>query len=187
VQLSDRPETNPTDIALLERIVSGDQAAVADLYDRHSRLIFGLILRVLRDRGDAEEVMQEVFFSVWSRAASYNASLGTPVVWLARMARNRAIDRLRANQVRVRTAAAIEEPSGPDSPESSAVRNEESAVVRRALATLPDEQRMLIEQAYYAGLTQSELAAHFGLPLGTVKTRVRTGMISLREQLATYE
>jgi RNA polymerase sigma-70 factor (ECF subfamily) len=174
------------DITLIERIVARDERAVGELYDRHSRLLFGLILRVLRDRGEAEEVLQEVFVSVWNRAESYNVSLGVPAAWLVRIARNRAIDRLRANTVRLRAVEAAPNPETPreQNPELRASLTEQQRAVVRALEALPADQRVLIEQAYYFGLTQSELAEKFNLPLGTVKTRVRTGMQTLRQQLA---
>lgn len=187
MHVSDWPFTQAKDEELLERIVQGNEDAVAALYDRHSRLLFGLVLRILRDRGEAEEVLQEVFFSVWSKATSYNPSLGIPAAWLVRLARNRAIDRVRANLVRERTRLAVDEPLAAHTPETTAVRNQQRAGVVRALECLRDEQRVLIEGAYYSGLTQSELAAQFGLPLGTVKTRIRSGIIALREQLAKYE
>src|SRR5215469_8408287 len=141
------------DIALLERIVARDERAVGELYDRHSRLLFGLILRVLRDRGEAEEVLQEVFLSVWSRADTYNVALGPPVAWLVRIARNRAIDRLRANSVRLRAVESAPRPSSPDSPESRAQMSEQQRAIVRALEMLPREQRDLIEDAYFLGLT----------------------------------
>jgi RNA polymerase sigma-70 factor, ECF subfamily len=187
VQVTDRGLTEARDEELLERIVAGDQDAVAALYDRHSRMLFGLICRVLRDRSEAEDVLQEVFFSVWSKAASYDSAIGVPAAWLVRLTRNRAIDRLRANCVRERTLAATGTPAAGASPEQSALHGEQRTGILRALGCLPDEQRVLIEQAYYAGLTQSELAARFGLPLGTVKTRIRSAIIALRERLATYE
>jgi RNA polymerase sigma-70 factor (ECF subfamily) len=182
------------DITLLERIIARDESAVATLYDRHSRLLFGLILRILRDRGEAEETLQEVFLSVWSKAESYDAALGPPVAWLVRIARNRSIDRLRAKSVRARTLQPVDESPGnsvheapeTDNPESSASRREERDSVLRALAALPCDQRELIEHAYFLGLTHSELASRFDLPLGTVKTRVRTGMHALRERLSSY-
>jgi RNA polymerase sigma-70 factor (ECF subfamily) len=175
------------DIALLERIVARDERAVADLYDRHSRLLYGLILRILRDRGEAEEVLQEVFVLVWTRAETYNIALGSPAAWLVRVARNRSIDRLRSNAVRLRAVEAAPLPDAAASPETHAVDSERQRVVKRALDTLPAEQRVLIEQAYFLGLTQSELAERFQLPLGTVKTRIRTGMLTLREQLSQIE
>jgi RNA polymerase sigma-70 factor (ECF subfamily) len=172
------------DIALLERIAARDQSAVAVLYDRHCRLLFGLALRILRNRPEAEDVVQEVFVQAWTRIDTYSAALGTPVAWLVRIARNRAIDRLRANQVRDRTVEALEPPPPPvETAETHVVRDEEQRAVLRALAALPPEQRELIEHAYFQGLTQSELAEHFHLPLGTVKTRVRTGMMALRRGL----
>jgi RNA polymerase sigma-70 factor (ECF subfamily) len=169
---------NPTDDAtLLERIVARDAGSVSTLYDRHARLLFNLILRILRDRADAEDVLQEVFVAVWTRAESYNPTLGPPAAWLVRIARNRAIDRFRSNAARGRLADASQN-LAPAAPASSSP--EERHDVVRALGVLPPEQRELVEQAYFMGLTHSELAARFGLPLGTVKTRVRSGLLALR-------
>jgi RNA polymerase sigma-70 factor (ECF subfamily) len=179
-----QPEDPRADIALIDRIVARDERAVGDLYDRHSRLLYGLILRILRDRSEAEEVLQEVFILVWTRAETYNVALGSPAAWLVRIARNRAIDRLRANTVRLRAVEAAPEPAAEASPESRATISEQQRAVTRALDALPPEQRLLIEQAYFLGLTQSELAEKFKLPLGTVKTRIRTGMQTLRQQLS---
>ena len=173
-----------TDIALLDRIVARDERAVGELYDRHNRLVFGLILRILRDRSEAEEVLQEVFVLVWTRAETYNVALGPPAAWLVRIARNRAIDRLRSNNVRLRAVESAPMPEPAQSPESSAALSQRQRAVRQALDSLPPDQRVLIEHTYYMGLTQSELAERFKLPLGTVKTRVRTGMTALREQLS---
>lgn len=172
------------DIVLLDRIVARDEAAVGELYDRHHRLLFGLILRIVRDRSEAEELLQEVFLQVWTRAETYNVALGSPAGWLVRIARNRAIDRLRANAVRVRAAGAAPAwPDAPPTPETSAALSERQRAVADALEALPPEQRLLIEQAYFLGLTQAELAERFNLPLGTVKTRIRSGMSALRERL----
>ena len=178
------PEDTGADILLIERIVDRDDRAVAELYDRHRRLLFGLVLRILRDRSEAEEVLQEVFVQVWTRAETYNVALGPPAAWLVRVARNRAIDRLRANNVRLRAVESAPLPDPADSPESTAELGERQRAVARALDSLPADQRLLIEQAYFLGLTQSELAEKFKLPLGTVKTRVRTGMLALRQQLS---
>ena len=169
------PEDARADIALLNRVIARDAAAIGELYDRHSRLLFGLILRILRDRSEAEEVLQEVFVQVWTRADTYNVELGVPAAWLVRIARNRAIDRLRANTVRARTVEATPLPPPVESPETRAALSEQQRAIARALDALPPEQRQLIECAYFQGLTQSELAERFSLPLGTVKTRVRTG------------
>ena len=177
------PDQRLADIALLERVTARDQHALAELYDRHSGLLFALIVRIVRDRAEAEEVLQEVFLAVWTRAASYNATLGSPAGWLVGFARNRAIDHWRSSGVRARTLESVEAPPGGDNPEQAASRNQERGRVRSALDTLPDEQRALIEQAYFRGMTHSELAETFALPLGTVKTRVRAGMQALRRQL----
>ena len=174
------PDDTRTDIALLDRIVARDEQAVAELYDRHHRLLFGLILRILRDRSEAEEVLQEVFVQAWTRTDTYNVSLGSPAGWLIGIARNRAIDRLRNNAVRSRTVEQAPLPAAVETPEARAATTERQRDVARALASLPPEQRELIEQAYFEGLTQSELAERFKLPLGTVKTRVRTGLTTLR-------
>jgi RNA polymerase sigma-70 factor (ECF subfamily) len=174
------PEETRADVALLDRIAARDEGALAALYDRHARLIFGLILRIVRARADAEDVLQEVFVQAWTRVDTYNASLGSPAGWLIGIARNRAIDRLRTHAVRLRTAEQAPVPPPVTTPESHAAAGERHRDVARALGSLPPEQRELIEQAYFEGLTQSELAERFKLPLGTVKTRVRTGLITLR-------
>jgi RNA polymerase sigma-70 factor (ECF subfamily) len=178
------------DIRLLQRIAAGDHAAVAALYDRYSALIFGVILRILRSRSDAEEVLQEVFVRVWIRAEMYDERLGAPAPWLVRIARNRAIDRLRARRspfddqhVEGRDVEAAADPAIAPTPEALAATAQTSQTVRSALAALPPEQRTLIEAAFFDGYTHSELAGRFGLPLGTVKTRIRAGMIAMRQWL----
>ena len=184
--------SDPTDLSLVQRIVARDPAALAALYDRHSRLLFGLVLRIVRDRGEAEEILQEAFIRVWTRAERYDARLGAPLPWMVRVARNRAIDRLRARQVRaaVDTPAielAVVEAAAPatgiQSPEAAALDAERQRRLTGALAGLPAEQRQLIEAAFFEGYTHSELAQRFDLPLGTVKTRIRAGMTAMRKRL----
>lgn len=177
-------EATGVDLELLERMAARDDSAVGVFYDRHARLVFGLILRILRNRAEAEEVLQEVFVQAWTKVDTYDASLGAPVAWLVRIARNRAIDRLRSNQVRERTAEAMAPDLGDERSEAYWPRSEEQIAVVRALATLPVEQRELIEHAYFEGLTHVELAKRFSLPLGTVKTRVRSGLAALRRELS---
>ena len=181
-----------TDIGLLQCIAGRDTAALASLYDRHSRLLFGLILRIVRNRAEAEEILQEVFVRVWTRAELYDPRLGRPTSWLVRLARNCAIDRLRARKVREAAGGPTLDDTLADPPASATdLRTPEAIVVdaeRRgkvmdALAGLPAEQRRLIEAAFFEGYTHSELAKHFGLPLGTVKTRIRAGMIAMRQRL----
>jgi RNA polymerase sigma-70 factor (ECF subfamily) len=182
---------DPTDLSLLQRITAHDTAALAELYDRHSRLLFGFILRIVRDRTEAEEILQESFFRVWTRAETYDARLGGPLPWILRVARNLAIDRLRAG--RSRTAIEMRTPhasvaevmtaSDIQSPEAVVLTAERRNALADALAGLPVEQRQLIEAAFFDGYTHSELAQRFGLPLGTVKTRIRNGMIAMRHGL----
>jgi len=178
------------DLALLQRIATRDETALAELYDRHSRLAYGVIMRILGSPSDAEEVLQETFVRVWSRAETYDALLGSPAAWLTRIARNRAIDRLRAR--RIRLAIAIEpgsdvpssrEPITRDTPETVLESRSMAGTVRTALAALTSSQRALIEAAFFEGYTHSELAARFGVPLGTVKTRIRTGLATMRDRL----
>ena len=179
------PHQIGADVARLERVIARDSEALAELYDEHSHRLFGLILRILKDRGEAEEVLQEVFVQAWTRASTYNHGLGSPAGWLLGIARNRAIDRLRANSVRVRVVEAVPKPPPAETPERRAAVGERQRGVQRALDALPSEQRELIEQAYFLGFTHSELAVRFSLPLGTVKTRIRTGLLSLRGHLET--
>ncbi|HVQ16963.1 MAG TPA: sigma-70 family RNA polymerase sigma factor [Vicinamibacterales bacterium] len=180
------------DLILLQRIVARDTAALAELYDRHSGLLFGLVLRIVRDRAEAEEILQEAFVCVWTRAELFDSRLGGPTAWLVRLARNRAIDRLRARRSRDAAAGpALDESIANRAAAATDIRSPEAVVVeaqRRgtvidALAVLPAEQRCLIEAAFFDGYTHSELAKHFGLPLGTVKTRIRAGIVAMRQRL----
>lgn len=178
-------ESVRADLSLLERIASRDAAAVGELYDRHSRLLYGLVLRILRDRSEAEDVLQEVFVVVWKRVATYNPALGSPVAWLVGIARNRAIDRLRANAVRRRaTDAARMELERSDAGTPDVALGEQQRAIMQALDAIPREQRELIEEAYFLGFTHSELAERHTLPLGTVKTRIRSGLLALRDLLS---
>ena len=178
------------DLALFDRIARRDASAMGELYDRHSRVLHGLIWRILRDTSEAEEVLQDVFVRVWKKADSYDAVLGTPLAWLVRIARNCAIDRLRARRARpvstdddeALATIRADEASSP-SPEGLAWTSEQGRAIRAALDALVPEQRVLIQHAFFLGYTQSELAERFGLPLGTVKTRVRAGMLAMREHL----
>lgn len=184
--------SDPVDLRLLQRIAARDTAALAELYDRHSRLLFGLILRIVRDRGEAEDILQDAFVRVWNRAEIYDPRIGGPLPWIVRVARNRALDRLRSRKVRaavdasVIDAAAVEPTpdTGIQSPEAAVLEAERRLRLTGALAGLPFEQRQLIEAAFFEGYTHSELARRFGLPLGTVKTRIRSGMIAMRHGLA---
>lgn len=195
------PELSDPD--LLRSIVRRDESALALLYDRHSRLVYSVALRMLRSAADAEEVLQETFVRVWSRSDTYETTLGSPAGWLTRIARNRAIDRIRAKKVRRDVDATLMpdsadrlepggragigaegEPATTVTPEVMLQEAATAGMVRGALGSLPDTQRALIEAAFFEGYTHSELAQRFGVPLGTVKARIRTGLLALRSQLA---
>ncbi|HWQ32385.1 MAG TPA: sigma-70 family RNA polymerase sigma factor [Blastocatellia bacterium] len=173
--------------SLIRAIASGDQAALGTLYDATSRVVFGLALRILNDRATAEEVMLDVYTQVWRQAASYDLQRGSPMAWLMTIARSRAIDRLRSgwqDQQRREPLEVIGDArSDSISPELSTEISERRLLVRKALSAISPEQRELIEMAYYGGLSHSEIALQTNLPLGTVKTRIRLGMLKLREML----
>jgi RNA polymerase sigma-70 factor (ECF subfamily) len=174
------------DVELLKAVASQDEAALAQLYDRYRVILFGLLMRILNNREEAEDVLQEVFLQVWRRAADFDENRGRPFTWLVTMARSRGIDRLRtlASRERVAVAGAKEETEAVSDAASDAFRSEQRSRVTSALAQLPDEQQRPLILAYFDGLTQTEIAARLGAPLGTVKTRMRTGMMKLREMLA---
>ncbi len=174
------------DVALLNAIAARDEVALAQLYDRYRAILFGLLMRILNNREEAEDVLQEVFLQVWRKAADFDESRGRPFTWLVTLARSRGIDRLRSLAARDRVAeAGAREPSEEISDAATdAFKSEQRGLVSDALAKLPDEQKRPIMLAYFEGLTQSEIATNLGAPLGTVKTRMRTGMIRLRELLA---
>ena len=173
---------------LIARTAGGEEAALAALYDSTAALVNGLVLRILGDRGAAEEVTGDVYLQVWRQAARYDETRGAPLSWLLTLARSRAIDRLRSgSSQRARTAplrAAIALPSAEPGPEEHSHLNQRRRIVQQALARLSPDQRQAIELAYFGGLSHGEIAAALEAPLGTVKTRVRLGMLRLRELLA---
>jgi RNA polymerase sigma-70 factor (ECF subfamily) len=174
------------DIELLKAVSRGDEQALAQLYDNYRVILFGLLVRILNSREEAEDVLQEVFLQVWRRAKDFDETRGKPFTWLVTLARSRAIDRLRSLGARDRVAqASIREASEEVSDAAfDTFRSEQRALVTSALSQLPEEQKRPLVLAYFDGLTQSEIAANLGAPLGTVKTRMRAGMMKLRQVLA---
>ncbi|MFN2454834.1 MAG: sigma-70 family RNA polymerase sigma factor [Pyrinomonadaceae bacterium] len=178
-------QAQTTDAQLLEAITRGDESSLAALYDRYNSILFGLLLRILHDRAEAEDVLQEVFWRVWQHAADFDETRGRVFTWLVTIARSRAIDRLRSLGSRERT---VEEAARTSELLISPVTNaatatlaaEQREIVSRALAQIPEEQRRTLVLAYFEGLTQSEIAARTNEPLGTVKTRTRAGLARLR-------
>ena len=175
------------DSALIERMMAGDEAAFSALYDRYSAMLFGMLMRILRDPQAAEEVLQDLFLQLWRNAGQFDAARGSLPAWLMVIGRNRAISRLRGNRDR----EVLEEEEGDyantfasgQNIEDEAQRAQLARNISAALGQLPVEQRQAVELAYFEGMTQSEIANKTGIPLGTVKTRVRTAMQTLRQIL----
>jgi RNA polymerase sigma-70 factor (ECF subfamily) len=174
----------PTDRELLAAVARGDRAAFGALYDRYAPFALGLATRVVGDRGTAEEVVQDAFISAWRRAATYQPARGEPRAWLLSIVHHRAIDRLRGATGRARLERIDGSPAA-EPVDPGDVWNETLATLTRqqitsALAQLPADQRQAIELAFFGGLTHVEIAERTGLPLGTVKGRVRLGLRRLR-------
>jgi len=167
------------DAQLVDAMQAGERAALAALYDRYSGLMYGVARRMLRDPQAAEDLVQDVVVEVWRRADTYSSSRGTVRTWLMMRLRSRALDRIRSAPVR--REVAVEDPravaaAAADDPQLGPDRER----VRRALATLPTDQREVLELAYFRGLSSSEIAVHVGTPVGTVKSRTRAGLAKLR-------
>jgi RNA polymerase sigma factor (sigma-70 family) len=180
------------DILLLKRIAKLDQSALSELYDRYARVVYALAFKILESVEEAEEVVLDVFSQVWRTAGSYDDKRGRVDAWLFMLARSRSLDRLRALQRLARAAtasvdAAIAQSPPQWNPEEHLLISERRAQVLAALAQLPEEQRLVLELAYYKGLTHAEIAAQTGKSLGTVKTRIRLGLSKLREALGSLE
>lgn len=172
------------DAVLLQRAAAGDELALGAFYDQWVQPVYAVIVRVLRNADDAEDVLEETFWQVWQRAATFDPARGTARTWVLTIARSRALDRLRARGRRPEASPipefiASEEPDPLENVEAQERRDE----VGRALATLPAEQRRALELAYFGGYTQSEIAEQLQQPLGTIKTRMRLAMQKLRALL----
>ncbi len=167
--------------------MAGDESAFATLYDRYSPMLFGMLMRILQDSQAAEEVLQDIFLQLWRKPEQFDSSRGSLPAWLTVIGRNRAISKLRGRP----TQEVLEHTDGlyantlasSQNIEKEASRTQLLDRLKLAMASLPEEQRQVIELAYFEGMTQSEIATRTGSPLGTVKTRVRTGMQSLKQLL----
>jgi RNA polymerase sigma-70 factor, ECF subfamily len=177
---------------LIGQIQERQQEALRTLYDQLAPLVHALALRILSDRAEAEEVLGETFWQVWNSAQSYDATRGTIEAWIFSIARSRALDRLRARKRRevgmaLHDTAQQTEPRGQAPiPEELTLQGERARAVATALKELSAEQRLPIELAYYEGLSQTEIAGRLGQPLGTIKTRIRLGLLRLRHVLGPY-
>jgi len=181
---------NDEDLRLLRRIVQRDQSALSELYDRYSSLIYTMVLRIVKASDEAEDVLQELFMQIWDKAAMFSESKGSVYTWIVTIARRKAIDRLRSKDSLRKGVSAEEEHimNIPDAayqtnPMHAAISAEYEKLMRSSLAALSQEQRAVIELSYFDGYTQVQISEKLGVPLGTVKTRMRQGMIRLRDHL----
>lgn len=176
---------------LLDQVAGGDASALATLYDRTAARLHGVLVRLVRCEADAEELLVDVFQQVWDQAGRYNAARGRPLSWLAVIARSRALDCLRRREARrrherplVEQAVRVEQGDPADDPARRREDAEREDEAKRALSALPGDQRRTLELAYFDGLSHTAIARQLDVPLGTVKTRIRRGLRTLRQALA---
>ena len=181
---------NEIDAELVRQMSAGDEDAFATFYDRFAPGLFSMIYAILRDQKESEDVLQEAFVQMWKRTASYDATRSSLFTWAVMISRHKAIDRLRSRQrqSRLNEAVASESNAVPasapaDRADYALARSDERERVRAALAQLGEAQREAIDLAFFAGLTQTEISERLGAPLGTVKARIRRGLLALREVL----
>lgn len=177
----------------MRRIASKEPEALSELYDHYNRLLFGLLKSILKKKEEAEDILQEVFTTIWEKADQFDAERGTAYTWIVSLTRNKAIDRLRSKvykeQKKQSTSLNDDEVFHPlyseeNNPLENTILSDRATRVYNALQNLTEKQRSVIQVAYFDGLSQSEISDEYDIPLGTVKTRMRDGMIKLRELLA---
>ena len=188
IQPVNEQENRERDVELLREIAAGNREAFAEFYDQYSVLMFSVASRILNDASDAEDVLQEAFVQIWEKARSFDPKLGKASSWAATLVRNKAIDRIRASQRRTRLAesagtefAVVAEVN--DTANAALHGHDTAQLIQSAIVGLPAEQRHAIELAYFSGLTQHEISEKLQEPLGTVKARIRRGLLKLRDQL----
>ncbi len=181
------------DRALLRQIVAKEPKALGELYDHYNRLLFGLLLSILKKRTEAEDLLQEVFTQIWEKADQFDAASGSAYTWICTITRNKAIDRLRSKvyKEQKKQSSSLDDDdvhitlySSENNPLEDTILNERAKLVKQAMEQLSTKQREVIEVAYFEGKTQSEISEEFDVPLGTIKTRMRDAMIKLRTLLA---
>ena len=184
---------NEDDLKLLLRVKDRDQAALSELYDRYSPLVYTLALNVVKATDEAEDLLQEIFLQIWNKASMFAADKGSVYTWIVTIARRKAIDRLRSKDL-VNKGQSLDDDTNiiaiPDAaymanPLHAAISSEYETLMRESLAQLSAEQRTVIELSYYEGYTQEQISKRLNAPLGTIKTRMRQGLIKLRDYLQT--
>ena len=177
------------EIELLRGVSRGDRKSFEDLYDRFSGVLYSAALQILNDQREAEDVLQDVFVQIWDKAKLYNPSRGKPLTWAMTLTRNKSIDRLRSAQRRFRLQDQVEKETRVHFTERDSADEvdalEKSKLIRSAVLLLSKEQRQAIELAFFAGLTQNEIAVELNQPLGTIKARIRRGMLKLKEMISS--
>lgn len=184
----DQKSNRELDQELIEQVKKGDKTAFKSIYSRFSQVTYNLALRILKDKEDAEEVVQEIFLQIWNKAYSYDPGRGAVSTWVVNIARSRSIDKLRTVGYRNKNVEINEEKVNSNADLSRTIedRDESKNVIRQALDSLPDKQRIAIELVYFGGLTHIEAAEELEEPVGTIKTRIRLGVMKLKDKITPY-
>jgi RNA polymerase sigma-70 factor (ECF subfamily) len=181
-----------TDEELIRDITKSDSNAFGIFYDRHSRLVYGALLRILKNTDEAEDILQDVFLQVWRKASTFDAVLGTPKNWLVQIAHNRAINAIRANRARMKQAEISNQDESVVSKNNELVdttffdgqeNSERSELINAAFGDLPADQKELLEMAFLQGYSHAEISEALKVPLGTVKSKIRNGLLRMRRSL----
>jgi len=189
--MRDDPSIEAQQAQLLRRIAARDSAAMSEFYDHMAGSLFSFALRMLNNADDAEEVIQDVFMQIWNKAPSFDPGIGAAFNWCMGILRNRCLDQLRARQRRSRVIVETDDdleavPQTEAVAAATLLATDELEAVRSALGTLPEDQKLAIEMAFFNGLSHHEIAEMLDEPLGTVKARIRRGMLKLRDELEAY-
>jgi RNA polymerase sigma-70 factor (ECF subfamily) len=189
--IANQASRNEEDLRLLLRVRERDQSALSELYDRYSPLLYAMVLRVVKATDEAEDLLQEIFLQIWNKASLFAVERGSAYTWIVTIARRKAIDRLRSKDMINKGVSldnddnffAIPDAAYTANPLSATINSEYESLMREGLEQLSVDQRTVIELSYYEGYTQEQIATQLGAPLGTVKTRMRQGLLKLRDYL----